>query len=67
MWQKGTKMDKNFCLILCVGAVGLWPRGDNVESRNFTALLRSELTTFSLGANILNRMKSFHPLDHDVF
>lgn len=36
----------------CVGAVGLWPRGNDVESRIFTALLRSELITSPLVANL---------------
>lgn len=41
-------MDGYFCLIPCVGAVGLWPRGHDVEPQIFTDLLRSELTTLCI-------------------
>lgn len=46
VWKEGARMDGYFCLIPCVGAVGLWPRGEDLESRIFTALLRSNLTIF---------------------
>lgn len=44
-------MDGYFYLRPRVGAVSLWPRGNDVESQIFTTLLRSELTTYPLVSN----------------
>lgn len=52
VWKEGARMDGYLCLIPCVGVVGPWLRGDDVESQIFTALLQSELTIFPLVANV---------------
>lgn len=47
--KRGARMDGYFYSIPGVGAVGLWPRGTDVESQIFTALLRFGVNYISIG------------------